>query len=116
VQKRTAARKQGLVVTTVEPALLPGGSLFQPGGTHNDSSRNSLVPTENILAVAIAPPCLKCFHALRHSTDSMPHTAAPSQARTLSFWLGWEQAPENSERLSKTMGQYWINIDPNQSI
>ena len=93
-KKQTAARRQGLVVTTVEPALLPASNLLQPGGAHNDSSRNSLVPTEKILAVAIAPPCLKCFHALRHSTDSMPHTAAPSLARSMSSWLGaGEQAP-----------------------
>jgi len=83
VQKRTAARKHGLVVTTVEPALLPASNLFQPGGTHNDSRRNPLVPTEKILAVAIAPPCLKCFHTLRHLTDSMPRAAALSLARSL---------------------------------
>jgi hypothetical protein len=83
VQKRTAARKHGLVVMAVEPELLPGGNLLQPGGAHNDSSRNSLVPTGKILAVAIAPRCLKCFRSLRHLTDSMPRTAALSLARSL---------------------------------
>jgi len=39
VQKRTAAHKQGMVVTTVEPALLPGGIRFQPGSAHDDNSR-----------------------------------------------------------------------------
>jgi hypothetical protein len=43
VQNRKTARKQGLIITTVEPALFPGGNLFQPGSTHNDHSRYYLV-------------------------------------------------------------------------